>query len=112
MFNEAKNVHAKANTTQSNLKNLQKKYDSTKQKLNNTTVKVENSKEKVESLMNRSLNLSAEVAKIENDIQKLQQLPHSDGLLALENEIKDLIEKMNTYNTRIQSRAEYLKICT
>lgn len=111
LLNEAKSVSAKANSTQSNLKNLQKKYDTAKDKLNDTIIRVENSKEKAKRLMNRSLNLSAEVTKIETDIQKLQLLPHSKALLELEIEIKDLIEKMNTYNAIIHKRADYYKVC-
>lgn len=111
LLNEAKNVYSKANTTQSNLKNLQSRYDSAKEKLNDTIIKVENSKERAKRLMNRSLKLSAEVTKIETDIQKLQLLPHGDSLLALEDEIKGLIEKMNDYNRIIHKKAEYYKAC-
>lgn len=111
LLNEAQAVHTKANSTKANLKKLQTKYDSTKQELNDTTMKVENSKQKVSELMTRSLNLSAYITKVENDIKKLQ-LPNSDELLTLEDEIKNLTKKMDGYNTIIQSRAEYYKSCT
>lgn len=111
LLNEAKTVHTKANSTQSNLKNLQKKYDSTKDKLNDTIIKVENSKERAKNLMNRSLALSAEVSQIDNDIQKLQLLPHAEALIELESEIRDLIEKMDKYNNLIRSRSDYYKDC-
>lgn len=111
LLNEAKSVQSKADTTQSNLKNLQMKYDSAKQKLNSTIVNVENSKERAKTLMNKSLNLSGEINKIDNDIQKFGASTHSDELMILERDIKDLTDRMDKYNAIIRERSDYYKNC-
>ncbi|CAG9760320.1 unnamed protein product [Ceutorhynchus assimilis] len=108
---ESVNTLKKAEKTWADSKQLQDDYKNARDHLGQTLNKVDKSKERAKNLSKKALDLVEKVTDNRNKIRELQESDQDAELMKLENQLKDLIDKMTRYTARLEDRVEHYKTC-
>ena len=102
---------SKAEKTWSDSEELQGKYKDARERLNETLNKVDKTKERAMHLSKKALDLFEKVNENSSKISDLQDRSQDTELSNLENQLRALIDKMNSYTKKLENKVEFYNNC-
>lgn len=111
VVNESVNIISNAKKTNTDYNELQNKYGKAKNDLNVKLEKATNFKDRSNELFTMALDIAVKVTKTQEEIEKLEKDSQGSELEKLENQLQDLIRKMNDYNNQLEHKVQYYKVC-
>lgn len=111
VIEESVNIMKNAQKTKEESAGLQEKYNTAKTELDKKLNNIRSTKERASEVFKKAFNLVTKVTKSQGDVAKLQDSAQGSELENLENQLQQLIMRMNKSTKELEDKVHFYKNC-